>query len=86
MPGTDLLQRAQAAFVESGDRIGEAPRNAGLPAPEHAAWAQVATMLLNLSETINGVTERHAQVSQKIFPEHHVRAILLDSELRLISE
>src|SRR5690606_35537630 len=32
-------------------------------------------LALNLSETINGVTERHAQVSQQIFPEHQVRAI-----------
>ena len=32
--------------------IGEAPRNPKLPAAEHAAWAQVATLLLNLSETV----------------------------------
>ncbi|MGE0759979.1 MAG: DUF1553 domain-containing protein, partial [Pirellulaceae bacterium] len=33
-------------------RIGESPRDASLAASEHAAWAQVATVLLNLSETI----------------------------------
>ncbi|MCW8196758.1 alpha-glucan family phosphorylase [Proteobacteria bacterium 005FR1] len=32
-------------------------------------------LALNLSETINGVTKRHAQVSRKIFPEYAVRAI-----------
>ena len=31
---------------------GESPRDATLPAPEHAAWAQVAALLLNLSETV----------------------------------
>ncbi len=33
-------------------RAGEAPRDEQLPAPEHAAWTQVAALLLNLSETI----------------------------------
>ncbi len=32
--------------------IGEAPRNEALPVGEHAAWAQIAALLLNLSETI----------------------------------
>jgi hypothetical protein len=32
--------------------VGESPRNPKLPAAEHAAWAQVATLLLNLSETL----------------------------------
>jgi hypothetical protein len=32
--------------------IGESPRNNKLPVAEHAAWAQVATLLLNLSETV----------------------------------
>jgi hypothetical protein len=32
--------------------IGEAPRNPELAPGEHAAWAQVATLLLNLSETV----------------------------------
>ncbi len=31
---------------------GESLRNPSLPAPEHAAWSQVAALLLNLSETI----------------------------------
>jgi hypothetical protein len=33
-------------------RVGEAPRDGRLPATEHAAWMQVATLLLNLSETV----------------------------------
>lgn len=32
--------------------IGEAPRNAAIPPAEHAAWAQITTLLLNLSETL----------------------------------
>jgi hypothetical protein len=32
--------------------VGESPRNPKLAAGEHAAWAQVATLLLNLSETV----------------------------------
>ncbi len=32
--------------------IGEAPRDPKWPSAEHAAWAQVATLLLNLSETV----------------------------------
>ena len=32
--------------------VGESPRNAQLALPEHAAWTQVATLLLNLSETV----------------------------------
>ncbi|MCA9239162.1 MAG: DUF1553 domain-containing protein [Planctomycetales bacterium] len=32
--------------------VGESPRDARIPVCEHAAWAQVATLLLNLSETI----------------------------------
>ncbi len=31
---------------------GEAPRDEALPLAEHAAWAQVAALLLNLSETV----------------------------------
>ena len=31
---------------------GESPRNEKIPAPEHAAWSQLAALLLNLSETI----------------------------------
>jgi hypothetical protein len=32
--------------------IGESPRNPRLGRPEHAAWAQLASLLLNLSETV----------------------------------
>jgi hypothetical protein len=32
--------------------VGEYPRDEKLPAPEHAAWTQVASLLLNLSETV----------------------------------
>lgn len=32
-------------------KIGESPRNTRLSASEHAAWAQVSAMILNLSET-----------------------------------
>ena len=31
---------------------GESPRNEKIPEPEHAAWSQVAALLLNLSETV----------------------------------
>jgi hypothetical protein len=33
-------------------RPGESPRDATIPAAEHAAWMQIATLLLNLSETV----------------------------------
>ncbi len=33
-------------------RVGESPRNRELPAAEHAAWAQIASTLLNLSEAV----------------------------------
>jgi len=33
-------------------RIGESPRNPAIPAAEHAAWTQIAALLLNLSESI----------------------------------
>jgi hypothetical protein len=32
--------------------IGESPRNPAIPAPEHAAWTQIASLLLNLSESV----------------------------------
>ena len=32
--------------------VGESPRNGSIPAPEHAAWMQVATLILNLSEFV----------------------------------
>lgn len=31
---------------------GESPRNKSIPAAEHAAWSQIAALLLNLSETV----------------------------------
>jgi hypothetical protein len=31
---------------------GESPRDTTIPAAEHAAWMQVATLILNLSETV----------------------------------
>ncbi len=39
---------AARAFLSAG----ESPRNAGLTPAEHAAWAQVAVLVLNLSETV----------------------------------
>ncbi len=41
-------RRAAEEFLAHG----ESPRDATLPAEEHAAWAQVAALLLNLSETV----------------------------------
>jgi hypothetical protein len=32
--------------------VGESPRNEDIPLEEHAAWTQVASLLLNLSETV----------------------------------
>jgi len=52
------LQRERVAFAAQPARaerflgVGESPRNPAYPAVEHAAWAQVATLLLNLSETL----------------------------------
>jgi len=40
------------AAAEGLLEIGESPRNTSIPAAEHAAWTQVASLLLNLSETI----------------------------------
>ncbi|MBL9186558.1 MAG: DUF1553 domain-containing protein [Opitutaceae bacterium] len=49
-------ERARYAKDEPAARaflsVGESPRNETIPPAEHAAWAQVATMLLNLSETL----------------------------------
>jgi hypothetical protein len=48
-------RRHYAANYTAADaslRAGESPRNVTYPVVEHAAWAQVAAMLLNLSETI----------------------------------
>ena len=55
---TRALQRERARYAadESTAREylanGESPRNENIPAPEHAAWSQIAALLLNLSETV----------------------------------
>lgn len=55
---TAALQRDRARYTKdlSAARalvsVGEAPQPAILAAPEHAAWTQIATRLLNLSETV----------------------------------
>ena len=41
-------ENAARAFLATG----ESPRNARLAVAEHAAWSQVSTLLLNLSETV----------------------------------
>jgi hypothetical protein len=41
-------EAAARAFLAAG----ESPRDERLPVAEHAAWAQVATLVLNLSETV----------------------------------
>jgi hypothetical protein len=52
------LQRERAHYSadESAARaylaMGESPRDETIPLAEHAAWSQVATLLLNLSETV----------------------------------
>jgi hypothetical protein len=43
---------ASPAAAERFLNVGESPRNSKLAVTEHAAWAQVATLLLNLSETV----------------------------------
>ena len=40
-------ERARALLA-----AGESPRDERIPAPEHAAWTQVASLVLNLSETV----------------------------------
>ena len=53
-----LLQTERERFAESPEdalaavSVGESPRSATLAPVEHAAWMQVATLLLNLSETL----------------------------------
>jgi hypothetical protein len=52
------LQRERALYQNDPNAattllaIGESPRNPQIPAAEHAAWTQLATLLLNLSETL----------------------------------
>ena len=44
--------KADAAAAQALLAVGESPRNPALPPAEHAAWAQLAATLLNLSETL----------------------------------
>ena len=52
------LARERARYTRDGARaqavlaVGESPRDAQIPAGEHAAWMQVSTLLLNLSEAV----------------------------------
>ena len=41
-------ETAAIAFLANG----ESPRDETIPAAEHAAWSQVAAMMMNLSETV----------------------------------
>jgi len=55
---TDALFRERTRYANNKNAAdeylanGESPRNEKIPAPEHAAWSQVAALLLNLSETV----------------------------------
>jgi hypothetical protein len=55
---TNTLQRERARYTANPTAAqkylanGESPRSETIPAPEHAAWSQVAALLLNLSETV----------------------------------
>jgi hypothetical protein len=55
---TDALFRERIRYAHNKNAAekylanGESPRNEKIPAPEHAAWSQVAALLLNLSETV----------------------------------
>jgi hypothetical protein len=52
------LHRERRRYAENDGKaekflsVGESPRHPRLPVVEHAAWAQIATLLLNLSETV----------------------------------
>jgi len=52
------LARERARYQADADlaraylAIGESPRDQRLPLDEHAAWAQIASLILNLSETV----------------------------------
>ncbi|MBI5770058.1 MAG: PSD1 domain-containing protein [Verrucomicrobia bacterium] len=56
LAATLTRERARYAKSEAAARthlaIGESPRNPALAPAEHAAWSQVATLLLNLSEAV----------------------------------
>ncbi len=55
---TKALQRERAHYAKDKSAAekfltaGEAPRDETIPVTEHAAWSQVAALLLNLSETV----------------------------------
>jgi hypothetical protein len=55
---TQTLERERAHFAKNESNAkkylaaGESPRDETISAPEHAAWSQVAVLLLNLSETV----------------------------------
>jgi len=55
---TDALFRERTRYAHNKAAAekylanGESPRNETIPAPEHAAWSQVAALLLNLSECV----------------------------------
>jgi len=55
---TKALARERARYARDPARaaqvlaVGERPRAPGLPATEHAAWMQLGSLLLNLSETV----------------------------------
>ncbi|MBI5690150.1 MAG: PSD1 domain-containing protein [Verrucomicrobia bacterium] len=64
-PGTKELEVLHAALIRERARYardeaaaraflaaGESPRDERVPAPEHAAWSQVAALVLNLSEFV----------------------------------
>ena len=47
-----VAEHADGRAAEELLAQGESPRDTALPVAEHAAWAQVAALLLNLSETM----------------------------------
>jgi len=55
-PDHTTRERARYVQDESAARallsVGESPRNPQLAPSEHAAWAQVASLVFNLSEAI----------------------------------
>jgi hypothetical protein len=55
---TKSLARERTYYADNQDAaekylaVGESPRDETIPIAEHAAWAQIATLILNLSETV----------------------------------
>ena len=55
---TALFEKQRTRFIAAPEQatallaIGESPRNASLDATELAAWASVASTILNLDETV----------------------------------